>query len=185
MPKLVYTAITSLDGYTADADGGFDWSAPDAEVHAHVNDAERAIGTYLYGRRMYEVMRAWESMPLDDEPEVIRDYAAIWRAADKIVYSSTLDAVSTKKTVLEHEFDADAVRALKAAAHADLGIGGPTLAAHAIRAGLVDEYNLYVCPIIVGGGLPGLPSNANVRLTLLESRTFGNGVVFSRYAVAS
>lgn len=184
MARLIYTAITSLDGFTADASGSFDWSMPDEEVHAHVNDGERAIGTYLYGRRMYEVMRFWEAVALDDEPDELRDYAAIWRAADKVVYSSSLNAVDTERTRLERSFDPDAVRALKQSSDRDLGIGGPTLAALAIRAGLVDEFAFYASPIIVGGGLPSLPPDVRVPLTLIESRTFGNGVVFSRYALA-
>jgi len=197
MAKLIYTAITSLDGYTADATGSFDWSTPDEEVHAHVNDGERAIGTYLYGRRMYEVMGFWEVAPLgealtndpepllEDEPDEMRDYAAIWRAADKIVYSSSLDTADTERTRIERSFDPDAVRALKESSDQDLSIGGPTLAALAIRAGLVDEFAFYISPVIIGGGLAALPSDVQVDLTLLESRTFGNGVVFARYAVTS
>ena len=181
MAKLIYTGITSLDGFAADETGNFDWAAPDAEVHAHVNDGERDIGTYLYGRKIYEVMKVWESMPLDDEPDEMRDYASIWRGADKIVYSSSLDAVSTPRTRLERSFDVDAVRTLIEESDRDLGIAGPTLAAHAIRAGLVDEYNVYVSPVIVGGGLRSLPVDVRLDLQLVESRTFGNGVVFSRY----
>jgi len=184
MAKLIYTGITSLDGFAADETGNFDWAAPDAEVHAHVNDGEREIGTYLYGRKIYEVMKVWETMPVDDEPEEMRDYASIWRGADKIVYSSSLDAVDTPHTRLERSFDVDAVRTLIEESDRDLGIAGPTLAAHAIRAGIVDEYNVYVSPVILGGGLASLPSDVRVALTLLESRSFGNGVVFSRYAVA-
>lgn len=185
MAKLIYTGITSLDGFAADAQGNFDWSAPDPEVHAHVNDGERPIGTYLYGRKIYEVMKVWGTMPLDDEPDEMRDYAEIWRAADKIVYSSTLESVDSPRTRLEREFDVDAVRRLIEESDRDLGIAGPTLAAHAIRAGLVSEYSVYLSPVIVGGGLPSLPLDVHVDLELIESRTFGNGVVFSRYAVMS
>jgi len=181
MAKLIYTGITSLDGFAADAEGNFDWSAPDAEVHAHVNDGERPIGTYLYGRKIYEVMKVWGTMPLEDEPEEMRDYAGIWRGADKIVYSSSLDAVDTPRTRLERSFDVDAVRTLIESSSQDVGIAGPTLAAHAIRAGLVSEYSVYVSPVIVGGGLRSLPADVRLDLELVESRTFGNGVVFSRY----
>lgn len=182
MAKLIYTGITSLDGFSADAEGSWDWSVPDTEVHAHINDGERPIGTYLYGRHIYEVMKVWGTMELDGLPPEERDYAEIWRDAEKVVYSSTLESVDLPRTRLERGFDADAVRALVAKADRDVGIAGPTLAAHAIRAGLVDEYSVYVSPIIVGGGLPSLPPDVTVRLELLESRTFGNGVVFSRYA---
>ena len=185
MAKLIYTGITSLDGFAADAEGNFDWSAPDAEVHAHVNDGEREIGTYLYGRKIYEVMKVWGTMPLEGEPEEMRDYAEIWRAADKIVYSSSLEAVDSPRTRLERSFDVDAVRTLIEESDRDLGIAGPTLAAQAIRAGLVSEYSVYLSPVIVGGGLRSLPTDVHVDLELLESRTFGNGVVFARYAVAS
>ncbi|HEY2984134.1 MAG TPA: dihydrofolate reductase family protein, partial [Jatrophihabitantaceae bacterium] len=145
MAKLIYSAIASLDGYIADADGNFDWAAPDEEVHAFVNDRERPIGTYLYGRRMYETMVAWETMPTDEgQPPVSRDYAQIWRAADKIVYSTTLPAVSSDRTRLERDFDIDAVRQLKASADRDISVGGPGLAAIAIAAGLIDELHLFL-----------------------------------------
>ncbi len=183
MAKLIYSAIASLDGYVADESGNFDWAAPDEEVHAFVNDLERPIGTYLYGRRMYEVMRAWETMP-DGESAAVRDYTAIWRAADKIVYSTSLEAADTTRTRLERTFDPDAVRTLKAAAYRDLSVGGPGLAATAIRAGLVDECHLFLNPIVVGGGNPALPGNVRVPLELLDERRFGNGVVHLHYRVA-
>jgi dihydrofolate reductase len=181
MAKLVYSVITSLDGYVADADGKFDWAAPDEEVHAFINDQERPIGTYLYGRRLYEVMAFWETV--DDPAPVMQDFAAIWRSADKVIYSGTLPAVSTARTRLERSFDPDAVRALKAAADQDLSVGGPGLAAHAIRAGLVDECNLYLCPVIVGGGTRALPDDAWLRLELLTEHRFGGGVVHLGYRI--
>lgn len=184
MAELVYTGISSLDGYVADADGNFDWSAPDPEVHAHVNDLERSIGTYLYGRRLYEVMAAWQTIPADDsQPPAVADYARIWRAADKIIYSTTLDITFTERTRLERAFDVDAVRQLKETAPAGLSVGGPTLAAQAIRAGLVDELRLYQCPLVVGGGTPALPDRVHLDLELTEEHRFGSGVVFVRYRV--
>jgi len=179
MAKLIYSAITSLDGYVADEDGVFDWAAPDEEVHAYVNDLERPIGTYLYGRRMYEVMQFWATT--DDDAPVMADYAAIWKAADKVVYSTTLTTVSTDRTRLEPAFDPDAVRALKATDARDLSIGGPHLAAEAMRAGLVDEINLFLHPIVVGGGNPALPDHLRVPLELLDERRFASGVVHLHY----
>src|SRR6185312_9149618 len=179
MAKLIYAAITSLDGYVADEDGNFDWAAPDEEVHAFVNDLERPIGAYLYGRRMYETMVAWETMPAEaDQPLVVRDFAEIWQAADKIVYSRTLAAVSSAKTRIERTFDPDAVRRMKARAGRDLSVGGPALAAQAIKAGLVDECRLFVAPVVVGGGTPALPGHVRLALDLLDERRFGNGVVY-------
>ena len=185
MAKLIYSAITSLDGYVADEDGNFDWAAPDEEVHAFVNDLERPIGTYLYGRRMYDVLVAWETMDTGEQPPVMRDYAEIWRAADKIVYSTTLHAVSTANTRLERRFDADSVRDMKTSAASDLTVGGPTLAAHAFNAGLVDECQLFMYPVLVGEGKPAFPSDARIQLELLEERRFGNGVVNLRYRIQS
>jgi dihydrofolate reductase len=182
MAKLIYSAIASLDGYVADADGKFDWAAPDEEVHAFVNDLERPLGTHLYGRRMYETMVAWETM--DDPEPLMRDYAAIWRAADKVVYSGTLEAVASERTRLEREFDPEAVRALKERADRDLGIGGPALAAEALRAGLVDEIHLYLNPVVVGGGNPALPDGVRLPLQLLAERRFGNGVMYLQYRAA-
>ncbi len=181
MAKLIYTAIMSLDGYTADAEGNFDWSAPDEEVHAFVNDLERQAGTYLLGRRMYEVMAWWENLDTAGEPAVIKDYADIWKAADKIVYSTSLDQPSTARTRLERTFDAGAVRALKTSAQRELSIGGAALAAQAVEAGLVDEYRFFVNPVAVGGGKRFLPDGVGLKLELLEERRFGNGVVYLRY----
>src|SRR5450432_1146983 len=152
MAKLIYAAIASLDGYVEDEEGRFDWAAPDVEVHAFVNDLERPIGTYLYGRRMYETMVFWETVSTEAEPAVIRDFAGIWRAAEKIVYSRALQTVSSARTRIEREFDRDAVRRLKQSSGADIAVGGAELAGHAIGAGLVDECHLFLCPIVVGGG---------------------------------
>ena len=181
MAKLIYSAIMSLDGYVADEDGNFDWGEPDEEVHTFVNDLERPVGTYLYGRRMYEVMVAWETMPLADQPPFIQDFAEIWQAADKIVFSGTLEAVSTAKTRIEREFEPEAVRRMKAAAEGDITVGGPDLAAQAFKAGLVDECRLFVAPIVVGGGKQSLPDKVRVKLELLAERRFGNGMVHLHY----
>jgi dihydrofolate reductase len=184
MAKLIYSAITSLDGYVADEDGNFDWAAPDEEVHTFVNDVERSVGTYLYGRRLYEVMGAWETMPLGDQPPVVRDFAEIWRAADKVVYSKTLQTVSSARTRTERDFDAEAVRRMKVTAGRDISVGGPNLAAQAIEAGLVDECHLYFTPIVVGAGTRSLPNDVRVKLELLDERRFGNGVVHLHYRSA-
>jgi dihydrofolate reductase len=182
MANLVYSAITSLDGYVADEDGNFDWAAPDEEVHAFVNDLERRIGTYLYGRRMYEVMRYWETAPTGDNPlPVVKEYAEIWRAADKIVYSTTLATVSSARTRIERAFDPQAVRQIKARAGRDISVSGPELAGQAIKAGLVDELHLFLVPIVVGGGNASLPDDARVRLELLDEHRFGSGVVHLHY----
>ena len=182
MAKLIYSVITSVDGYIADKDGNFDWAAPDEEVHAFVNDLERPIGTYLYGRRMYEVMAAWETMhSLADQPPVVQDFAAIWQAADKIVYSMTLDKVASARTRIERDFDLDAVRRMKAQASRDLTVGGPDLAAQAIKAGLVDEYQFFLVPVVVGGGTPSLPGHVRLTLELLDERRFGNGTIYLHY----
>jgi len=178
MPKLIYTAITSLDGYVEDKGGGFDWAVPDAEVHAFINELEGHIGTHLYGRRMYETMAVWQTF--GDEPgltEIEADFAEMWRALDKVVYSRTLDAVWTPRTRLEREFDPEAVRRMKDVADRDLSISGPGLAQHAFRAGLVDEVHKFVFPVVVGGGKPGLPREVRVELELVDERRFGNGVV--------
>lgn len=181
MAQLIYSAIMSLDGYTADRDGNFNWSAPDEEIHAFVNDLERDVGTYLLGRRMYEVMSVWETMETQDEPPVIKDYAAIWRGAEKLVYSGSLGSVATARTRLERQFLPGRVRELKESADKDISIGGPTLAAHALKAGLVDECQLFINPVTVGGGLRFLPEGLESRLDLLDERRFGNGVVYLRY----
>jgi dihydrofolate reductase len=184
--RLIYSAITSLDGYVADEHGNFDWAEPDEEVHAFVNDLERSAGTYLYGRRMYEVMVAWEGIyTLADQPPAIRDYAEIWHGADKIVYSRSLEAVSSARTRIEREFDPDVVRKMKAAARRDISVGGPHLAAEAFRAGLVDECHLYINPVVVGGGNRALPGNLRLKLKLLDLSRFGNGVVHLRYRVTN
>ena len=183
MAKLIYAAIASLDGYIADADGNFDWAAPDEEVHGFVNDLERPIGTYLYGRRMYEVMAVWETMPTDDgESPVVRDYAQIWKAAHKIVYTTTMPAVSSPPTRGERDFDGDTLPQLKASSDSDLGIGGPGLAATAIAAGLVDELHLFLTPIVVGGGTAALPDDVRVELELLDEHRFAGGVVHLHYS---
>ena len=183
MAKLVYLFIMSLDGYVADRDGRFDWGEPDEEVHTFVNGLQRGIGTYLFGRRLYEVMVAWENpSAFAQEPPYIQDFAEIWKAADKVVFSRTLDRPSSERTRIEREFDADAVRQLKADAGQDLAVGGPELAASAIRAGLVDEFQMFISPVAVGGGKKYLPDDVRLRLELLEERRFGNGVVFLRYA---
>jgi dihydrofolate reductase len=179
MGNLIYSAITSLDGYVADAEGNFDWAAPGDEVHAFVNDLERPVGTYLYGRRMYDMMAPWETMT--DERPVMRDFAAIWKAADKIVYSRTLESTTSARTRIEREFDPEAVRALKASAERDLTVGGAELAGHALRAGVVDEIQLFLNPVVVGGGKRALPDGVRVGLELLDEHRFGSGVVYLRY----
>jgi len=182
MPKLIYSAITSLDGYVADEDGNFDWAAPDEEVHTFVNDLERSVGTYLYGRRIYEVMLVWETdHTLADQSPVMRDFAQIWQAADKIVYSKTLETVSSARTRIERDFDPEAVRQMKARAGRDISVGGPDLAAQAIKAGLVDEWHLFVAPIVVGGGKQSLPDNVRLKLELLDERRFEGGMVHLHY----
>ncbi|RHA39783.1 dihydrofolate reductase family protein [Cellulomonas rhizosphaerae] len=184
MGKLIYAANTSLDGYLEDETGAFDWSVPDEAVHAFWNEHERAIGTSLYGRRMYETMRVWEDDErLTGEPAVVQEYAAIWRNADKVVYSTTLDEVSTARTRIERQFDPEAVRRLKEESDADLSIGGATLGAEAFRHGLVDECVLLLCPVLVGGGKPALPRGVRLDLELLDHRRFDNGVVYVRHAV--
>ncbi len=181
MGRLHYASIQSLDGYVADADGSFEWAAPDEEVHAFINEVERPIGTYLLGRRMYEVLVAWETMDTAGEPAVMSDYAEIWRSSDKVVYSSSMTSVESARTRIERAFDADAVRILKAGSTADLSVGGPGLAAHAIRAGLVDAYHLFVVPVLVGGGTRSLPDGVRQDLTLVDERRFGNGVAYLHY----
>lgn len=182
MAKLIYSAITSLDGYVADEHGKFDWAAPDEDVHAFVNDLMRPAGIHLYGRRMYEVMRAWETLGTSaNEPHVIQDFAEIWRAADKIVYSRMLQTVSSARTRIERELDPEAIRKMKALATRDIIIGGPELAAEALRAGLVDDYHVFITPVIVGGGNPALPKHVRLALELLGERRFGNGTIHLHY----
>ena len=182
MARLIYSALCSLDGFVEDRDGGFGWAEPDEEVHAFVNDLERGAGTHLYGRRMYETMVVWETPEaMGDVPGHIRDFAAVWQTAEKIVYSRTLERVSSARTRIEREFAAEAVRALKAAADRDVLIGGPGLAGEAFRAGLVDECHLFLAPVVVGGGKRGLPEDVRLDLELLDERRFGNGMVHLRY----
>ena len=186
MARLIYAAIASLDGYVADADGKFDWAEPDEEVFGFVNELERPIGTYLYGRRMYEVMVYWETADtLPDEPAVVRDFTKLWLSADKIVYSTTLAEVATARTTIEKTFEPEAVRRLKSAAHRDLTVGGPHLAAEAFRAGLVDEVHLILAPVIVGGGTRALPDDVRVGLELLDERRFAGGMAHLHYRVTS
>jgi dihydrofolate reductase len=182
MAKLIYSTIASLDGYVADDDGNFDWAKPSDEVHRFVNDLERPIGTYLYGRRLYEVMRYWDTPEaLGHDSLTVRDYAELWRAADKVVYSTTLEEVSTARTRLEREFDPEAVRQLKESSDRDISVGGPHLAAQAFAARLIDEYNAFLIPIVVGSGNAALPDGLVVKLELLDERRFANGVVYLRY----
>lgn len=183
MAKLIYNAISSLDGYIEDADGKFDWAEPDEEVHAFVNDLVRPVGTYLLGRRMYETMVFWERLPdLAARPPVVQDFAEIWQRAEKVVFSKTLQSASSAKTRIEREFDPEAVRQLKARVDRDLTIGGPELAAQAIEAGLVDEYHLLLVPVVVGGGKRSLPDrNVRSQVELLDERRFRHGTMYLRY----
>ena len=182
MAKLIYSVIMSLDGYVADEHGNFDWAAPDDEVHAFVNDLERQVGTHLYGRRMYEVMVAWETPEtFAEQPAVVQDFAKIWKAADKVVYSKTLQQPSSTSTRIERTFDPEAIRQMKSAATSAISVGGPNLAAQAMRAGLVNECHLFVVPVVVGGGNKAFPNNVSVKLELLDERRFGNGAVHLHY----
>jgi len=185
MTKLIYSAIASLDGYTEDEEGKFDWAEPDEEVHAFINDLERPVGTYLYGRRMYETMAVWETDPaLAAQSELLRDFAQIWTAAEKIVYSRTLEKPTTSRTRIERSFEPDAIRRLKASAETDIAIGGPELAAHAFSAGLIDECHLFVAPVTVGGGKRAFPDRVRLDLELLAERRFDGGMVHLRYRLA-
>ena len=182
MAKLIYITNTSLDGYIEDRNGSFDWTAPDEELHESINDVVRPLGTHLYGRRLYETMAPWETDPsLAAQSNAMRHFATLWCAADKVVYSTTLPAVSTARTRLERAFDPDAVSDMKAAAASDLMVGGANLASQAVAAGLVDEYHVFVRPVIVGGGKPALTTDARVDLEMLEERRFGTGVLYLRY----
>jgi dihydrofolate reductase len=183
MGKLTYSVHTSLDGYTNDANGKFDFTAPDEEVHAFVNDQERGVGTYLFGRRMYETMAVWETWDTTTEPEVVRDFAQIWSRASKVVYSKGLHTVGTRQTRIEREFVPDEVRAIKEASAENVGIGGATLAGAAFKAGLVDEIHLYLSPVIVGGGTRALPDDILLNLQLLDEHRFTSGVAYLSYAV--
>jgi dihydrofolate reductase len=182
MGSLIYSAITSLDGYIEDADGNFDWAAPGEEVHGFVNDLARQTGTFLLGRAMYETLSYWETSE-DPEP-VMRDFAEIWRATDKVVYSRTLAEPVTARTRIERDFEPEAVRKLKDSADHDLTIGGAALGAQAFAAGLVDECHLFLNPVVVGGGKRSLPDDVRLELELLDERRFASGVVFLRYAAA-
>lgn len=184
MAKLLYTSLTSLDGYVADEEGKFGWAQPDEEVHSYVNELSRPIGTHLLGRRMYEVLRFWDDPDLTDEPPPIHEYARIWKGADKVVYSSTLESVSAARTRLERAFDPEEIRRVMESAEADLSIGGPTLAAEALRAGLVDEVDQFLFPVVVGGGTAWLPSGLRLQLELLDCNRFESGVVHVHYRVA-
>lgn len=183
MAKLIYSMITSLDGYVADGDGNFDWGVPDDDVHAVVNDLMRTIGTQLYRRRLYEVMVAWETLDVSDEDAATADFATIWRASEKVVFSTTLRDVSSKRTRIQRSFEPAAVEQLKAAADRDLLVGGPHLAGQALAAGLVDELHFFVSPVVVGGGTRALPDGIKLDVDLLGERTFANGVVHLSYTV--
>jgi dihydrofolate reductase len=186
MAKLIYSAIGSLDGYVEDKQGSFDWAAPDEQVHAFVNDLERPIGTYLYGRRMYETMVFWDSASTSgDQPATARDFAQIWQAAEKIVYSRTIQTLSSARTRIERDFDPAAIRRLKESSDSDISVGGAELAGRAIAAGLVDECHLFLCPIVVGGGKRALPDDVRAELELLAERRFRSGVVHLHYRVRS
>ena len=184
MAHLIYSAISSLDGYIEDRDGNFDWAMPDEEVHTFINNIERSVGTYLLGRRMYEIMMVWETDPnLAAESPLMQDFAQIWQAANKIVYSRTLATPSTRYTKIARTFNPEAIEELKKTVQHEIAIGGAELAAHAFRAGLIDECHLFLIPIIVGSGKPSLPDNVRSELELLEERRFGNGTVYLRYRI--
>lgn len=181
MAELTYTGITSLDGYVADRDGDFSWSQPNEEVHTFINDLQRNVGTYLLGRHMYGVMSVWDTLGSAGEPSFIQDFARIWQAADKVVYSTTLTTASAARTRIEETFNPEAVRELKESSSRELSISGPTLAASALTAGLVDECRLFINPVVVGGGKRYLPDGLGLKLELVEEYRFGNGVVYLRY----
>jgi len=186
MARLIFTGITSLDGYIADENGKFEWGEPDEEVHAFVNDLERPIGTYLYGRRLYEVMAYWDTAhAVANQSAVALDYAELWQAAEKVVYSTSLTGTTTARTRLERTFDPQAVRAMKESADRDLSVGGPALAAHALRAGLVDDIQIFVSPVVVGGGTPFLPRGVRFALELVDQRRFRAGFTYVHYRIAS
>ncbi len=183
MARLTYAVLASLDGYVADETGNFDWAAPGEDVHRFINELERSVGTYLFGRRLYEIMAVWQDFPdIEQEPDVIRDYAAIWQAADKIVYSATLTAVATPKTRLERSFDPQSVRTMVNDREQDVSIGGPTLASHALRAGIVDDIHLFIVPHIVGGGTPCWPAGGRFALDLVQQERFSDGTVYLHYS---
>jgi dihydrofolate reductase len=184
--KLIYSMLASLDGYVADQEGSFDWAVPDNDVHSFINQLEQPVDTYLYGRRMYETMLAWETMDTGaDQPRALVEFAHMWRAATKMVYSRTLSTVSSVRAHLSRDFDPEAVRQMKARPGGDMSVSGPNLAASAFRAQLIDELQLFITPIMVGGGARALPDDVRVKLELSDERRFGNGVVYLRYRVAS
>jgi dihydrofolate reductase len=185
VPKLIYSPTASLDEYVADVEGKWDWSRPDEEVHSFINDLQRQLHTHLYGRRLYEVLRAWEDMDVTQQPSYIADFKEIWRGIDKIVFSRTLSDVTTGRTRLEREFDPDLVRQLKETTQHDILIGGPELAAQALEAGLVDELHLFLAPVVVGGGKRALPDGLRLDLELLSERRFANGTLYLRYGIAA
>jgi dihydrofolate reductase len=186
MAKLIYVSNVSLDGYNEDEHGSFDWTPPEDDFYAFITDLVRPVGTYLYGRRLYDLMAVWETDPaLAAQSELRADFANVWQAADKVVYSTTLDAVSTAKTRLEHDFDPASVREMKASATSDLTVGGAHLAAQAFKAGLVDECHLFIHPVLLGGGKPALPSDVRVELELLDDRELSKGVVYLRYRIST
>jgi dihydrofolate reductase len=179
--KLIYSVIASLDGYVADERGNFDWAEPDEDVHSFLNDLEREVATYLYGRRMYEVMGGWETLDLTEQPSHMREFAQIWREAEKIVYSSTLESPATERTRIKRHFDPEVVRAMKAQSNRDMSIGGPTLAAHAFKAGLIDECHIFIASAIMGAGKRSLPDGVRLNLELLDERRFDSGMVYLCY----
>jgi dihydrofolate reductase len=181
MGRVICAGLMSLDGYIADGQGNFDWAAPDNEVHSFINDLQRSVGTFLYGRRMYEVLKVWQTLDVRGEPEAMQDYANLWRAADKVVYSTELTSVSTPRTRLERHFEPTSLVALKESTERDTAIAGPGLAAGAIRAGMVDEYQLFIFPVVVGAGTRFFPTDAQLELELSEQRVFADGVLFLRY----
>jgi dihydrofolate reductase len=186
MAQLIYSAISSVDGYIEDKTGSFDWAAPDEEVHGFINDLERQVGTYLLGRKTYEIMEVWDTDPgFAEQSPVTKDFAEVWQSVDKIVFSKTLQSVANPKTRLEHDFDAGSIQRLKDTSSNDLSIGGPNLAAHAFRAGLIDECHLFLVPVVVGGGKQALPDNTHLELMLTDERRFTNGTVFLRYRIQS
>lgn len=183
MARLTYAVLASLDGYVADETGNFEWAAPGEDVHRFINELERSVGTYLFGRRLYEIMAVWQDFPdIEQEPDVIRDYAAIWQAAHKIVYSTTLTAVATPKTRLERAFDPEAVRMMVAHQEQNVSIGGPTLAGHALRAGIVDDIHLFVVPVVVGGGTSCWPAGVRLTLDLVAQERFADGTIYLHYS---
>jgi dihydrofolate reductase len=183
MAKLVYIANTSLDGYTEDPDGGIDFGDPDEEYFGFINGLQRPVGTYLYGRRMYEAMVYWESASIADQPPWIVDFTTLWRAAEKVVFSKTLASVSSGRTVLERDFNVEAIRRMKAEATGDLTVGGADLAAQAMVAGLVDECHLFFWPVVLGGGKRSLPVDARFELALLNEERTGGGITHLHYRI--